>query len=688
MSGSQKSCRGCLIFGGLALAVLLALVAGGAWWYWSQQPRFEDIQPESRVFVVLLTPASGDDATVGDVIQVTAHLVAPEPIASATLFVDGQAMNADTVFPDYASWTWRAMAAGAHTLVAHASTTSGEEGKSQVVIVNVLPAEGQITVAAEDGKTLEKVGAAYGVPPEQMADANPHIDPAQPLPGGFAVQVPVGGGNGGGQAPGGGGNSGGQQSDGGGNVGGQPSGGENAGGTGAGSGSGAGGGGLTITRINWQFVPQEPVDRSYCYVSAGDGKWERIPKTPFDFLNGTQTDYLLDVHIPAQGTLFADCWGWLGGVLKFLGEGQSGYDLQQNSKMFIVTNGFQLTAAPQFNIPPENFTSGKTGVIPAPFAVREALNTEDCTAHFGNPFVGFVCDALFKVPVKQNLVLVWEWEPRLNWPGYDSWFNDIDGYRLYEIDPLTKEEKFLKEIRHPGQKAAVVPLPWGTCYGVRAFSDNPAIEPSEMATYCPSSPPTPAVMTLKPTDWLTSGGLWLQDGDCDTYGSGELTEMYDPKVLVGSYIVDDDDNDCFRQGDYSGAVKFDMPMAQGWAIQRAVLKFSSLSTEYHESGVATNLKPLCAAELGEAVQDWSALGGGDHVVNPNVIWNSYYSPFVSLSGADLTPEVDVTLLVRSWLEHPDSNHGFILNPRYVHHHGECETWIGNFELEIYYFPQP
>jgi hypothetical protein len=341
--------------------------------------------------------------------------------------------------------------------------------------------------------------------------------------------------------------------------------------------------------------------------------------------------------------------------------------------------------------------------VPAPFALREASAAAECASHYGNPLAGLVCNGLIDAQVKEYYVLVWEWQPKTCWPGTNCvWVNDIDGYYVYEIDPLTTTKKYIKDVNKPGQKVSAIPLPWGyRCYGVEAYAEGPEYGGqivSEMTTYCPGQPPQPQKTVLTPSDWLTSGGEWIKDGGCATYGGLDDYTYYQNngllngnsgQVLVGSYIVDNDDKDCFRQGDYSGAVKFLIPALQPGAVfHKATLKFSSVFTDYGASGLATNYKLFCANGVGKAKQDWTALGS-NHFLGKNVL-SSYNTPFASLSSWDFSPELDVTSAVGNWLKHPEQNHGFILTPAsapspLIDGSGKCESGVGDFQLEIFYF---
>ncbi|HSB00647.1 MAG TPA: hypothetical protein VLE49_08355, partial [Anaerolineales bacterium] len=399
-----------------------------------------------------------------------------------------------------------------------------------------------------------------------------------------------------------------------------------------------------------------------------------------------------------QVVIQADCWGWLGGALKYLGQGKTIFDIKQPpSQVVIGAAGFQFVGTPQI---PTGYGGGPTLDVPAPYALREPMNASDCTAHSHPLLAPFICNTLLNAPIKENVILEWEWAKPACWPGYCGWTDSIDGYRIYEFNTATKAEKYLKEITNPSQKITAIPLPWGApCYGVRAYVNTPAFLESDITTYCPGQSPAPQQVILAPTNWLTTGGQWIQDGDCDTYGLADQY-VYDNnksgfgnqpgEILVGSYIVDDEDADCFRQGDYSGAVKFETPVLPPNAvIQKAVLKFSDIQTDYGASGLATNFKLFCASSVGTAKQDWTGLGSAIHFWGDDVL-HAYNSPLTSLSGWNHTPEVNVTPVVNKWIKGQAQNNGFILTSAeapspLVDGHGECLSQAGNFQLEIYYF---
>jgi hypothetical protein len=670
----ERSRRGCVVWGGLGVLLLL-LFLGAGWWFFLSGIETADAPP-SGVFAFLLTPVSGDEVEVGDYVLVSLNAFGLSPLLSAELFVNGQSLGMESGDPENAYWTWQPLSIGIHTLMARVTDINGEAGQSQTVIVNVLQGDGLVQVSALEGQTLEEIGAGFGVPPVQMASANPNIDPEQPLPDGALVQVPVGDG-------------------------------------GAGNGSGQGGEGVSIPLIFWEFTPLTPVDKSYCYTSSGDGNWVKIPKKPFDFFSGSPLKYIQQDGIPkgGAGVIQVQCWGWLGETLKFLGQGETKFDVfQPADNLEILGQGFQLTGKPQIPLsgsPPETGEEN-TKTIPPPFALREPADTADCTKHFGNILAGFVCDALLNASVKQYRVLQWEWEPKVNLPGNDVWLNEIDGYHIYEIDPLTNSYKFLADIKNPKQKAVAVPLPWGPsrCYHIWAYVNDPVIKDFGGAGYCPGQPPAAQKITVSPaTHWLTTGGAYVNK-DCgdlnpNVYDPG-IASNYDPKfgqtageVQVGAFM--ETYKGCNQKGHYYSGVKFSLlEYPIDGVISKAVLKFSHRFPDGPlavTTGVAYKKPTSCVANVGKAKQDWGGAGFNEnHYLKNNILAGSaYYEPMISLSP-HITHNLDVTSIVKDWYKHPNKNHGFILGPASVpypqHDDGGrsvCMSWLGNFELEIHYF---
>jgi hypothetical protein len=251
-----------------------------------------------------------------------------------------------------------------------------------------------------------------------------------------------------------------------------------------------------------------------------------------------------------------------------------------------------------------------------------------------------------------------------------------------------------------GAKAAAVPLPWHNyCYGVNAFANVPEYGGklvSEMATYCAGESPATKTITQTPSHWMTTGGEWISTPQCDAYpppglGAGGVGPQQ-PEILVGSYVQTY--GDCYLEGSFAGAVKFSLTdLPPGTLVQKASLKFSKVFLFYDATGVAPGAKPqICAQTLGKGVKDWTGIINGLHyAAAPGLI--SFSNPYVSI-GQYMPSPIDVTSIVKKWVEYPPLNHGFVFYPVSPpqpnvedgdYGTGDCESQVGNFQLEINYF---
>ncbi|MFH1186464.1 MAG: Ig-like domain-containing protein [Chloroflexota bacterium] len=647
---------GCVLVGLLAL-ILLGL-GGGAWWYFRGQFT-TTAASSSPVQVTLLSPVSGDEVAAGDLVPLNLRALAPEAISWSEVFVDGLSLGAVAESPEHASWTWQAWPAGVHVLTGRAQAADGQMGESQTVILNVLALRDVIQAPAGAGQTLGDVGAKFGVPPDKMAGANPKIDPSKPLPDGQPVNVPTGGAGGSGQP--------------------QPP---------AGGGSGSVGPYLSIT---WKFKASEPVDKSYCYTSIGDGNWEKMPKQPFEFFPGLENVYtqVLDALPPGKPVFQMQCWGWLGDALKFLGQAQA-EKAWDGGVVSLIGQSFVLTGTPGGNGPQADVVGPQ---IPAPYAFRQTTDVTDCFAHKGNLDL---CK-LIAGKMLNDILVVWEWQPGANWPGQTAWLNKINGYRVYQLASPGSKKMLLQEVTSPAVKVTAVQLPLGkACYGVEAYAESYELGglSSAMTTFCIGESPATQKITLAPTQWMTAV-FRESTGDCEDVGlaSKYVYEQningfgFKPEVVVGSFLRDED---CYVATKSSGALKFDsLVLPPGAVVQKAILKFSKLFLDYGASGMSLGAKPQsCVSSLGRATADLPGYVSPDHFMKLDIQYWGWFKPITSVFP--YLNEVDVTWTVADWLAHASSNHGFILVPVPAPKPadggvGRCESGLGNFQLVIHYF---
>ena len=456
---------------------------------------------------------------------------------------------------------------------------------------------------------------------------------------------------------------------------------------------------LKLLHVYWKFQTTEAMDKYYCYQSSGDGFWQRIPSEPFTFLEGQNGAYqqLGPFNGDQESHLQMQCWGWQGGALKYLGQGETKFSLNQASDEAVMAGeGFVVTGMPSFESKPEKMMGGGAPTVPAPFALREPENPVDCASHYGNAVAALICDSLMNAQPKEYILLEWEWLPKTCWPiGKCVWINDIDGYYIYEIDPLANTQKYIKEVNDPDKKATAVPLPWGyRCYGVEAYAENLEVGyvVSEMTTYCPGQPPEPKKTVLDPSDWLSVDALLFDL--CSTYGAAPVFMPSGGQIVTGSYLTNEPL--CFIKRSGASAVKFDLPLIPVNAvIQKAFLRFDLVDTEYEMAGVATNENPLCVGSIGISKQDWTSVSASHFIneisdnTNKNLLLGSdYYTPYSSnIVFSSSGYSVDVTSILQKWLKLPNTNHGFILYPSSINAANgyTCYSLLDNAQLEILYF---
>jgi hypothetical protein len=646
----------------------IALIAAAVWFFLIR-PRSgiaESGQSTSPVLVDILLPQNGSSVNQGDTLSVLAQAWSPSPLAALQLWVDGEMVavaNVDTeTMPFKASWDWVAGGPGVHSLLVKAMDTEGNEGQSLGLLINVN-AGGVSEVLAGGGQSLEDIGGQLGVPVSDLQSLNPGLDPQLPLQDGQPVILPPSPiteeGQQGVEAPNG-----------------------------------------PELVIKWQFTPLDKVDNSYCYQSLGGDSWQKIPADPFSFFPG---DEWLQSYLPTgqQLELMMECWGWQGDTLKYLGEGQTNLDYAQIPEELIIAGaGFQMDGLPEQK--PLGGGGGQLGdlQVPPPFALREAESVDDCAAHMSGQY--YFCEFM-NSQVKWDYALVWEWQPKFCWPGTDCpWADHVDGYWVYEMDTSLQNPLWIKDIPNYSEHMAPVPLPWGAkCYGVVAYanlltSEGFKTKTSDFATYCPGEPPQPEKVVLTPSDWLSSEGMWINEG-CDNWADAFRLKPTGTQVVAGFFLFADDEYCDIKQGSGTAAIAFNnigIMLPPEAVVQRATLRFKQVGVKYDgpfDVALGNFSPPSCATRVGKAKSDWTALSSG-HFINPDTL-GPYYSPYTSI-GWDLSP--DVTSTVLGWMDNPSSNHGFVLiaDPadlvnNYTFESGWdikiCYSQYDSIELEIEYF---
>lgn len=101
--------------------------------------------------VVVTLPGLTAGQTVGGVVNLTAQVKAPAPVASVEYLLDGQSLQQEAGPPYFYEWDSTGVPTGVHTLVAKAIDTAGNQGQAELqlnvvppLVVTVLTARNQI----------------------------------------------------------------------------------------------------------------------------------------------------------------------------------------------------------------------------------------------------------------------------------------------------------------------------------------------------------------------------------------------------------------------------------------------------------------------------------------------------------------------------------------------------------------
>ena len=428
-------------------------------------------------------------------------------------------------------------------------------------------------------------------------------------------------------------------------------------------------------------------DEAYCYLSFGDGRWQRVPYDPFNFVpasEGMTFDLarytsLHEIAHAALNTedeyieepLEAECWGWVGGVLKFLGEGKS--DLQLGRSFELSTQGFVLTGnagiipfnAPAPPGPPD------TG-IPAPFGLMETKDAQVCEIHStGNPFLAVLCKDILAMNNPPYTVLTWEWQPSML-------SGDIDGYVVKQVGV----DGWSKTTNSRYVKMAFFPTPWPTsepiCYQVAAYRQPPYQEKEYSGwsqSYCLGGWPTAmSTVVLKPSSLVTHGLPQVPA----TAGKPEPGQAI-AGLLIG-YGIDSGE---YSVQQTSAGIVFDLPSLPN--LYRATLRFShKFDYKIHPTNkIISGDKPFCANRLGYA----------SGVPFPSYPVTSY--KFLPFTEGPYNLEVNVTTLVHAWLGGDVENFGFVFSPDVDYlvksgvintNYSVCWSYLSDMQLELQYIP--
>lgn len=188
-----------MFYAGCFALIVLGFIAG-IYYLNTQIPDvLEQMPPNASPVIVTLTTPSNDTAIpLNDSTTITVDAVGPQAIVSLELWVNGARLFNKTSESGLkqltATWAWLPQSEGAHTLIARAMDAQQHEGQSNVVhIIATKDANPtiQVTYKPQAGDTLPIIAQKFKTPPQQVIDANPEINPNNPIPADQDVSVPI-----------------------------------------------------------------------------------------------------------------------------------------------------------------------------------------------------------------------------------------------------------------------------------------------------------------------------------------------------------------------------------------------------------------------------------------------------------------------------------------------------------------
>jgi hypothetical protein len=404
-----------------------------------------------------------------------------------------------------------------------------------------------------------------------------------------------------------------------------------------------------------------PAEKLYCYYSAQEGEWSRVPEDPNAFIYPTSNGYdltraLSDLVIFPQRRLKLDCWSWQGGSLVYLGAfdgglDSSGTDTVMNLKgdlgaISAVLKKFQF--APDFGkLTNLDFDIKK---LPAPYDLRGTNLIDVCHRHF--PGISLTERADCAEAIKDgSTILVWEWDPICPEGGCEA---KIDGFKVYGLDS-TGSSYLVATIPERWQNVSI--LPWfslGDRYYVRSYLGDHLSKRSNIYTVTGLPEGWKSIGPLKPSTYTNKDVTTskFRSTPCEkTFPGEDLSSFASPswpvEMEVG-FTHNSFSTGCLETSDhiYRGRIFYDLSAEKGY-VAEAQFGFSVVATKVNG---ADDTKTSCALTL-----NLITAMSGDEVTS--------FKPYLGMPKfVKLTDGLylDVTTAVKEWVASPSTNLGFLL----------------------------
>jgi hypothetical protein len=316
-----------------------------------------------------------------------------------------------------------------------------------------------------------------------------------------------------------------------------------------------------------------------------------------------------------------------------------------------------------------------TDWVAPPANLTQSFNPQDCNNHIPPPWGALGgtqgCAASL---ANGQILLDWTWQDG-GAPPLSIDLGKPDGYRIYAAlagNPPVKWDDQTSGSDWTVKAVNAGPQGIQTCFTVRAYKG--AVESAGSNPVCMIGSGKQALqsVTLSPAAERS-----LNTGGGDEFSTGE-TGPAPGQVRVGFHHHFDSEvigpNNYFYW-DWRAGVRFDLGPLQGHPILSATLRMHQVTLDDPgEGAIAT-----CLQEVGYALEDFMNVADGTKL-DDDVMY--------SVDQSNPNPTLDVTPMVRAWIQGARPNNGFALDNRtygYAEDSNNCESTFDQLYLDVKYF---
>ena len=187
-----------LLYGGIAVAVVIGLVAGAGFLGLRRIPSVVDqVAAAGQISIRIVDPPNDNSYPADAAVPISAIAQSLNPITELEYWVDGRLFVTEPPAPGssptfvYQTWKWMPIVEGDHTVALRAKDSHGGSATSNVLRLHADPAAGyRILHTASSADTWENLADDCSTSVKAIQEENSDLDPQQPLPPGQRVWIP------------------------------------------------------------------------------------------------------------------------------------------------------------------------------------------------------------------------------------------------------------------------------------------------------------------------------------------------------------------------------------------------------------------------------------------------------------------------------------------------------------------